>query len=226
MPNTSKPVTTTPQPQKVKFRRRLVLTDGDIFTRIWVQPRLVFAYLNEFQYDRYTFVLLFLAAATAGVELAIAIHFNKGMSLSIIIFTSIVGGGILGTIVFYLFAAVASGIGNWFGGQATVVSIVRVIAYGLFPVVIGSVSTILKIILFEIDLFREEFNPNNYVPELSAFYVISSLLQLALASSSLFFIVIGMSLAQRMPIGVAMLNVILPALILAVVAGIIAIPFL
>ena len=118
LPNVSRPVTIPPQPQKVKFRRRLILSDGDVFARIWAQPRLVFAYLNEFQYDRYTFVLLFLAAATAGLELAIANHLNKGMSLYVIIAVSIVVGGIFWTIVYYIFAAVASGIGVWFGGQA------------------------------------------------------------------------------------------------------------
>jgi hypothetical protein len=226
LPNASKPVTIPPQPQRVKFRRPLILTDLDIFTRIWAQPRLVFAYLNEYQYDRYTIVLLFLAAATAGLEIAITNHLNKGMSLSVIIITSVVAGGIFWTIVCYIFAAVVSWMGEWFGGQATIVSTVRVIAYGLFPVSIASVFTVLKIILFDIDLFREDFNPNNYDPELSAFYVVSSLLQLALSSGSLFFIIIGISQVQRMSIGVAMLNLILPALILAVVAGIIAIPFL
>jgi hypothetical protein len=226
LPNASKPATITPQPQKVKFRRPLVLTDGDIFSRLWIRPRLVFAYLNQYQYDRYTVVLLFLGAASAGLELAIASHLNKGMSLSFIIATSIVAGGIFGTIVCYIFAAVASGIGLWFGGQAPVSSIVRVIAYGLFPVAIASVFTVIKIILFDIDLFREDFNFNNYAPELSAFYVICSLLQLVLASCSILFIVIGTSQVQKMPIGVAMLNLILPALILAVVAGLIAIPFL
>ena len=222
----SRPVTIPPQPQKVKFRRRLILSDGDIFARIWVQPRLVFAYLNEFQYDRYTFVLLFLAAATSGLELAIANHLNKGMSLYVIIAVSIVAGGIFWTIVCYIFAAVASGIGVWFGGQAPLTSIVRVIAYGSIPLVIAALFTFIKIILFDIDLFREDFNVNKYSTELSAFYVISSLMQLALASCSLCFIFIGMAQVQRMSIGVAMLNIVLPALILAVVSGIIAIPFL
>ena len=222
----SRPVSIPPQPQKVKFRRPLVLTDGDIFTRIWIQPRLVFAYLNQFQYDRYTIVLIVLAAATAGLELAIANHLNKGMSLSFIITISIVAGGIFWTVVCYIFAAVVSGMGVWFGGQAPIASIARVLAHGSFPVVVASIFTIIKIILFDIDLFREDFNVNKYAPELSAFYVISSLLQLALASCSLCFIVIGTAQVQRMSIGVAMLNIVLPALILAVVAGIIAVPFL
>jgi len=226
LPNASKPTTITPQPQKVKSRRRLVLSDLDIFTRLWAQPRLVFAYLNEFQYDRFTFVLLVLASATAGLELAIATHMNKGMSFSFIISVSIVAGGISGTVVCYIFAAVASGIGEWFGGQASIISVVRVIAYGLFPFVIAFVFTTLKIILFDINLFREDFNVNNYAPELSAFYVICSLLQLALVGGSILFIVIGISQVQRLPIGVAMLTLILPALILAVVAGLLAVPFL
>jgi hypothetical protein len=116
--------------------------------------------------------------------------------------------------------------GEWFGGQTTIVSTARVVAYGLFPVVIAFVFTVVKIILFDIDLFREDFDINKYAPELSAFYVISSLVQLALTSVSILFMVIGVSQVQRMSIGMAMLNLILPALILAVVAGIIAIPFL
>jgi hypothetical protein len=57
-------------------------------------------------------------------------------------------------------------------------------------------------------------------------YIISSTVQVALACFSLFLIVVGISQVQRMPIGQAMLNLIIPAAILASIAGIIAMPFL
>jgi len=203
-----------------------MLTDADIFTRIWKQPRLVFTYLSEFEYDRYTYVFLFIAAATTSLELAIANDLNKGMTFSFIIVISIIAGGIFWTLIFYTFAALACRIGEWFGGQATTISIVRVMAYGMLPIIMASLFTILKIVLFDIDLFREDFSVRNYAPGLSAFYVISSLSQLALAVSSIYLIVIGTSQLQQMPIGVAILNLILPALILAVALAIIVVPFL
>jgi hypothetical protein len=224
--NATEPATITPEPSEAKFRRRLLLTDGDIFTRIWKQPRLVFNYLTQFEYDRYTYVLLFIAAATTSLELAMASHLNKGMTFSFIIAISIIAGGIFCTLIYFTFAALASRIGEWFGGQATTISIVRVMAYGMFPIIMASLFTILKIVVFDIDLFREDFSVRNYALGLSAFYVISSLSQFALAMSSIYLIVIGMSQVQQMPIGVAILNLILPALILAVALAIIVIPFL
>jgi Yip1 domain len=224
--NATEPATITPEPPEAKFRRPLILTDGDVFTRIWKQPRLVFNYLSQYEYDRYTYVFLFIAAATTSLELAIASHLNKGMTFSFIISISIIAGGLFWTLIYYTFAAVASRIGEWFGGQATTISIVRVMAYGMFPIIMASLFTILKILLFDIDLFREDFSVRNYGPGLSAFYVISSLSQFALAISSIYLIVIGMSQVQQMPIGVAILNLILPALILAVALAIIVIPFL
>jgi hypothetical protein len=200
----------------------MILTDGDIFTRMWRQPRLVFNYLNEFEHDRYTYLFLFTAAATTSLELAIANNLNKGMTLSFIIGMSIIGGGIFWTLIYYMYAAVARRIGEWFGGQASTVSIVRVIAYGMFPIILASLFTTVKIVLFDIDLFREDFRLANYAPGLSVLYVISSLLQLALVGVSMIIIAIGLSQVQQMPIGVAILNLVLPALILAGVAAIIA----
>ena len=191
-----------------------------------MQPRLVFGYLNEYQYDRYTLVLLLLASATIALELSIATHLNKGMSFTFVINASIIAGGIFGTIVLYLLAAIASWVGNWFGSMATGGSLARVIAHGLFPVVIASLFTALKISEFDKHLFRETFDISNYSAQLSAFYIISSFLQLGLAFVSLVFIVIGTSQVQRLPIGQAILNVIIPALILAAVGAIIAMPFL
>lgn len=187
---------------------------------------MVFSYLTEYQYDRYTFVFLFLAAATASLELAVATNFSKGMSFSFIVAISIVVGGIIWTIVYYTYAAVASGIGEWFGGQATTTSIVRVIAYGMFPIIVASVFTIVKIILFDMDLFKEDFKMDKYAPELTAFYFISAAIQLVLVICSMWITVIGISQVQRVSIGVAILNLLLPGLILVVVAAIIAIPFL
>ena len=226
MSNATEPATITPEPPEAKFRHKIILTDGDIFTRIWKQPRLVFNYVSEFDYDRYTYVLLFIAAATTSLELAAAAHVNKGMTFSFIIVTSIIVGGVLWTLIYYTFAALASRIGEWFGGQANTISIVRVMAYGMLPIIMASLFTILKIVLFDIDLFREEFSVRNYAPGLSAFYVISSLSQLALAMSSIYLIVIGMSQLQQMPIGVAILNLILPAIILAVAIAVIVVPFI
>lgn len=183
---------------------------------------MVFNYLNEHEYDRYTYVFLFIAAATTSLELAIANNLNRGMTFSFIIVTCIIAGGIFWTAIYYIYAAVARRIGEWFGGQASTVSIVRVMAYGMFPIILASLLTTLKIALFDIDLFREDFKLDNYALELSVLYIISSLLQLTLAGVSMLIIAIGMAQIQQMPIGVAILNLILPALILAGVAAIIA----
>lgn len=226
MSNASEPTTITPESPEAKFRRPLLLTDGDIFTRIWKQPRLVFNYLSQFEYDRYTYVFLFIAAATTSLELAIATDLNKGMTFSFIITLSIIAGGIFWTLIYYSYAALASRIGEWFGAQTSTISIVRVLAYGMFPIIIASLFTTVKLVLFDIDLFREDFSVTNYAPGLSAFYFISSFLQVALSMSAIYLIVIGMSQVQQMPIGMAILNLVLPALILAVALAIIVVPFL
>ena len=165
MSDATEPTTITPEPPEAKFRHRPMLTDADIFTRIWKQPRLVFTYLSEFEYDRYTYVFLFIAAATTSLELAIANDLNKGMTFSFIIVISIIAGGIFWTLIFFTFAALACRIGEWFGGQATTISIVRVMAYGMLPIIMASLLTILKIVLFDIDLFREDFSVRNYAPD-------------------------------------------------------------
>jgi hypothetical protein len=224
--NVTEPVTITPEPPEAKSMRPLLLTDGDVFTRIWKQPRLVFTYLGQFEYDRYTYVFLFIAGATTSLELAIANHLNKGMTFSFIIAISIVAGGIFWTLIYYTYAALASQLGEWFGAQANTASIVRVLAYGMFPIVIASLFTTVKIVLFDIELFREDFSLRNYAHGLSALYVMSLLLQLVLAMSSIYLIVVGMSQLQQMPIGMAILNLMLPALILAAVLAIIVVPFL
>jgi len=217
-------IASTPNP-KVRFRP-FTLSDIQIFTRVWIQPRSVLGYINEYRYDTYTITLLALAAIAGSLELAAANSLGEHMTLPFLLVMTGIMGGIVGTIVFYIYAAVMSWTGEWVAGLGSTNSIIRVFAYSLVPIVFVLLLIIAKIAVFGRDLFQEEMTLASYDSETATFYVIASTLEVALTVWSLSLTIVGVSQAQRITIGKAALNVLLSGMIILSAIAVLSIPFL
>lgn len=77
-------------------RNPVVFTDKEIFTKIWSQPRLIFKYINDNHYDKYTYILLILAAIVRGLHQASTKNMGDKWSLPVVLAISIVFGGLFG----------------------------------------------------------------------------------------------------------------------------------
>ncbi|MFY7964902.1 MAG: YIP1 family protein [Chitinophagaceae bacterium] len=177
-------------------------TDKEIFTKIWISPRPIFKYINHFKYQKYLTILLILAGIANAFDRAERKNLLSGDSIVISIIGSIIGGALFGWISYYLYSSLIRFTGKWINGNADTDSILRVLAYASSPSIAGLVLIIPKLLLYNTDLYE---NILTY-----GFSIVESILGIW----TLVLYVVGISEVQQFSIGKAIINLILPALII------------
>lgn len=183
------------------------LSDRQIFTNIWTKPRMVFRYIIDNNYQQYFYVLLFLAGVTSAFDRAA----NKGMgddqSLAFIVLLSIILGGALGWISFYIGAGLLSWTGKWIGGKANMEHLFKMAAYASMPVICSLPIIIIQIVIFGNDIFKSEIYLENYTLVENIIYYASALVEFTVAIWAICIYVVGLSEIQEFSIEKAIGNV-------------------
>ncbi len=103
--------------QEQKQEQEIKLSDTEIFTKIWISPRMVFKYLNDYSYEKFVTILLILAGITRTFDRASTRGVGDNMSLGRVIILCVILGGLLGWITYYIYAAMISWTGKWLNGK-------------------------------------------------------------------------------------------------------------
>ena len=198
-----------------EFEKYDVITDQDIFTKIWTQPKRIFKYINEKQYEKYLYTLLFLEGIAKSFDRAVSKNMGENSSLFFILFVSIILGGFLGWISYYIYAALLSWTGKWLDGKGNTSSIFRMMAYAMMPSILSLVFLIPQIIIHQENAFTsaEYDSGNDFVDIFSSVF---SLIGGVLSLFSFVLIVIGLSQVQKFSIGKAIINLLLPIAVIVV----------
>ena len=214
-----------PEPE---FEPELELSKKEILTKIWSSPRLVFRYLNENHYDKFTLILFILSGIIVGFGRAFIQTIGDSTSLIGILALSILFGGLFGWIIYYIFTELISWTGKWLKGKGNRRSLFRVTAHAMIPAITALFILILQMVLFGNKLFQSDFNIYSYGTTSKILFFITVSLEFALGLWSLVLLLIGVSEVQKFSIGKAIFNLILSALILLLAFGlmILAIRFL
>jgi hypothetical protein len=193
------------------------LTDKEVFSKIWLNPRKVFEFIHLYKFDKFMVLLIILNGISNSFDKAVSKDLFDIKSLPVTLLIIILGGIISGFIGFYFYSAFVSWTGNWLKGKASTSEIVRVLAYGSLPSVGSLVLVILQLIIFKgylsttDGLLYDSFNVSNL---LLLFFL---LLELILSIWSIVLTVVGVAVVQDFSIGKAIFNLILPVLILTVI---------
>lgn len=179
-------------------------TDKEIFTKIWTIPRPIFKYINHLKYEKHLTILLILAGITSAFERAETNYLGSNDSIGITIFASIIGGALFGWISYYLYSSLIRFTGKWLNGKANTDSILRTLAYASIPTITGLVLVIPKFLLTGTDLYQ---NLLTY-----GFTVVESILGIW----TFVLYVIGISEVQQFSIGKALLNLLLPFIVIVI----------
>ena len=189
-------------------------TGREIFTKIWIFPRKVFRFIQAKKYDEYVYILLILVGIVRGFDRAIEKNLGDNLSLGAVLGFSIIGGGLLGWISYYIYAALLSWTGKWIGGRADTRALLRVLAYGSIPSIVALIFFIPQIGIYGIDLFRENGDLiEGTLIENMAFWG-AVFLEMILAIWTLVLIIIGTAEIQNMSIATAILNLLLPVIVI------------
>lgn len=189
--------------------QEIVLSDKDIFTKIWTSPRKVFKYIHEHQYDKYVHLLIVLGAINQSLSRAEERGAGDDMSLVQVIILATLAGGLFGWISYYLYAALLSWTGKKLGGNADTTAMFRVFAYSMIPSVIALIIFIPAILVFGNELFKSEVVFEESLVKTITFWG-TAILELILGIWGIVLLVIGISEAQKFSIGKSILNMILP----------------
>ena len=202
--------------QEQKQEQEIKLSDTEIFTKIWISPRMVFKYLNDYSYEKFVTILLILAGITRTFDRASTRGVGDNMSLGRVIILCVILGGLLGWITYYIYAAMISWTGKWLNGKGDTKSILRTIAHAMTPSIVSLIFLIPQIALFGNGIFQSELDiyGSGWAPVI-VFYV-TLIIEITLTIWTIVIYVIGISEVQKISIGKSIINIILPGLILIV----------
>ena len=197
-----------------EFENYDTLTDTEIFTKMWTEPRRVLKYINETKYENYFYIILFLAGVSGAFDRAAIKNMGENVSLLGIIAGCVLLGGFLGWLSYYIYAALLSWTGKWLDGKGNTDSIYRILAYAMFPSVVSLLFLVPQIAVYGIDLFRQDGDLVNAGVFGNIIFWGSLSLEIILGIFTLVFSVIGISEVQKISIGKSILNLLLPLIII------------
>lgn len=190
-----------------------LITPKNILSKIWLSPKESFKFIDNYKYDKHVILLLILSGIVRAFDKAISKNMGNDFSIWGIIIISILIGTTCGWIINYLYAATISLTGKWFNAKGDTRSILRVIAYALTPSIISLVLLLVRISIYGNAVFQ---SPDNYFNGQfdEIIYYLFYFIDLILVIWTMVLFVIGVSVAQRISIGKAILNLILPAFLI------------
>ncbi|MEQ8905876.1 Yip1 family protein [Ekhidna sp.] len=189
---------------KIEF---VSITDRQIFTLIWTKPRIVFRYLEENSYDKFLYGLLIMAGIGSTLNNASNKNMGDEHSLTFVLAMSVIFGGLLGWISFYIGAALMSWTGKWIDGKATRESLLRMSAYASIPVAFSLIIITIQIAIFGNDLFKSQIYLENYSAiEVILFYLLA-LSEVIIGVWTIAIFVIGLSEVQGFSVWKAIANI-------------------
>jgi hypothetical protein len=189
-------------------------SDAEIFTEIWTSPRLVFRYLHQYRYDKFLHILLILAGILKAFDRAATKGTGDVFSLTSVILLCVFVGGAFGWISYYIYTALISLTGKWLGGKGNTNSLLRVMAHAMIPYVAGGLFLIPQMAIFGIAMFQSDVDlTEGGMIEVVIFYL-SVVIKLVCSGWTVVILCIGVSEIQKMPVGKAVLNILLPAILI------------
>ena len=190
------------------------IDSSKVLTKVLTAPKRAFEFINTYKYDKHLHILLFLAGVSNGLTKASDKNMGDTTSLLWVLFTSVIIGGFFGWISFYIYSAMISWTGKWLNGFAKTDDVLRVFAYATLPTILGIVFIIIQIAVFGDRLFISEENYGNINTASNILFYGCAILQISFAVWSMVLLVLGVAEVQKFSIGNAILNVLLPSLIL------------
>lgn len=201
---------------------KLVLTDRDIFKKIWFSPGVVFRFIEQNSYGKYVTILLFLAGISSALDRASMRSSGDSMSLWAIIGAAVLFGGLFGWISYYIYAALLSWTGKWLKAEGNTKSLLRMLAYATIPSIASLILVFAQIGVFGNSIFQSYHDIDSLELPMTIFYYLTVAFEAILGIWTFVLIIAGLSEIQKLSIGRSILNALLPILVILIPIAIIA----
>lgn len=202
-----------------------IIEPKEIFYKLLTSPRDAFKFINDYKFDKHVTPLLFLAGIVQAFDKAMSKNQGDNFSLLGLMAFCIIFGGLFGWIGYYIYAALISATGKWLKGRADTQSILRILAYSLFPTVFILVLLIPQIAIYGNGMFQSDYDTSDTGLINNIVYFGLLLGSVALGIWSFVLSIIGIAEAQKFSIWKALLNLLLPIFCFVAIILVIALLF-
>jgi hypothetical protein len=190
------------------------ISDKKVFSGVLTSPRDVFNFIDTYKYQKYVSLLLILAGISRTFDRASSKNMGDNFSLWGVIAFCIIIGGVFGWLTYYIYSAMISWTGKWLDAKGNTDSILRVLAYALFPSILSLLFLIPQIAIYGNEMFKTDGDIFSEGTLSNIIVYGSMLLEFSLGIWSLILCVIGISEVQKLSIAKSILNIVLPAIVI------------
>ncbi|RYG13499.1 MAG: YIP1 family protein [Chitinophagaceae bacterium] len=186
------------------------LNDREVFSKIWLQPRKVFQFINRTGYSNHFYLLLFISGIISGLQR----KFDKGIEQDQVVSTIVVAaifGGLFGWLGTYIYASLISLTGTWISGKAKTHRIFRMLAYANIPFACSIFIYIIQLYLIKYNI-TSTFSSSGQI--IIHYGLIAAKVIFVVWTAILY--VIGIAEVQEFSIGKAILNLMAPVLLFVI----------
>jgi hypothetical protein len=195
-------------------QEKTIIIEKDVFIKIITSPREAFRFINDYKYEKHLYILLCFGGIVRAFDRATSKNMGDHFSILAIILICIFSGGLFGWISYYIYASLMSWCGGWFNARGNPKSILRILAYALFPSILGLVILIPQILIYGNEIFKSQTDIDaTDLINFSVFYALI-FIEVMLSIWSFILIIIGISEVQKLSIGKSILIVLLPAVLI------------
>lgn len=195
-----------------------IVTPKNILTKVFTSPREAFIFINDYKYNKHVTLFLILLGIINSFDKAISKNMGDNLSLSSVIIYAILIGIIFGWLINFIYAFSISWTGKWLNGKGDTQSILRVIAYAFLPLFISLFFLFVQILIYGNSIFQSNYEYLYIGLFDTILYWTFYIIDFVLVIWSSILLIIGVSIVQKFSIGKAILNLILPILMLALIA--------
>lgn len=199
-------------------------TTSELIQYLFTNPKKAFQDVIIWERNEVVHISFLLVGIFRAFDRAELQHKGDSSSLTSIIISCIIIGGISGYFFMFFYSFCIDFTGQWINGKSKKNQIKNIISWAGIPTTFLLIIVLLKILTFGDDTFKSEISleSNQLSTYLRYFFTVIEILLSIIAARAL---IIGISIAQQFSILKAILNVILAALLIVVPIIIIVLVF-
>ena len=185
------------------------INENNLLITIWHKPSATLRFILENCPEKYVFGLLLISSMVSSIGRSYL--GDAPLSFIGMFFFSMIFGGAIGLALLLIFAWAMSITGRMLGGEADALEFRTILAWSSVPQIATIVLTIPTLIIYGRGIFSFEIF-GGYLTGW-VFLIIVSLIQIALWVWSMVILVKGIMIIQKFGVGIAIVNLLLPAFI-------------
>ena len=194
------------------------INNSTVFEKLFTAPQRTFAFIHGYKFEKYLVLIAILNGISSAVARAAEQKEGDTLPLWGIILLSIAIGSVFGYITLLFYSFVTNITGGWLKGTAGTNDIMRVLTYSMVPSLLKLVMVAFKMVVFGKAIFSSDFYISDYSALDKVIYYGTTLVIVVVSVWSVVLFVLGLAEVQKFSIGKAILNVLLPVVIMMGIA--------